>query len=78
MIMLGEDIPKQLKANGTLQCYPGMEESDDEDLDAMAESYDIQMGTQQNIYFYFLYKNKILILVEMKYIMYYGFCPIIF
>lgn len=44
MVMLGEDIPKQLKSNGTLQCYPGMEESDDEDLDALAESYDIQMG----------------------------------
>lgn len=44
MVMLGEDIPKQLKANGTLECYPGMEESDDEDIDAMAESYDIQMG----------------------------------
>ncbi|XP_011159983.2 target of rapamycin complex 2 subunit MAPKAP1 [Solenopsis invicta] len=43
MVILGEDIPKQLKKNGTLQCYPGMEESDDEDLDAMAESYDIQM-----------------------------------
>lgn len=44
MVMLGEDIPKQLKSNGTLQCYPGMEESDDEDLDALAESYDVQMG----------------------------------
>lgn len=44
MVMLGEDIPKQLKSNGTLQCYPGTEESDDEDLDALAESYDIQMG----------------------------------
>ncbi|KYN06699.1 PREDICTED: stress-activated map kinase-interacting protein 1 [Cyphomyrmex costatus] len=43
MVILGEDIPKQLKKNGTLQCYPGMEESDDEDLDVMAESYDIQM-----------------------------------
>ncbi|CAL7947967.1 unnamed protein product [Xylocopa violacea] len=43
MVMLGEDIPKQLKSNGTLQCYPGIEESDDEDLDALAESYDIQM-----------------------------------
>jgi len=50
MVILGEDIPKQLKKNGTLQCYPGMEESDDEDLDVMAESYDIQMGT----YFCFL------------------------
>lgn len=45
MVILGEDIPKQLKKNGTLQCYPGMEESDDEDLDVMGESYDIQMGT---------------------------------
>lgn len=44
MVMLGEDIPKQLKSNGMLQCYPGMEESDDEDLDALAESYDVQMG----------------------------------
>ncbi|KOC65973.1 Stress-activated map kinase-interacting protein 1 [Habropoda laboriosa] len=46
MVMLGEDIPKQLKSNGTLQCYPGMEESDDEDLDALAESYDIQMDIE--------------------------------
>lgn len=46
MVMLGEDIPKQMKENGMLQCYPGREESDDEDLDALAESYDIQMGMQ--------------------------------
>lgn len=44
VVMLGEDIPKQLKANGTLQCYPGMEDSDDEDLDALADSYDVQLG----------------------------------
>ncbi|XP_076232253.1 SAPK-interacting protein 1 [Calliopsis andreniformis] len=46
MVMLGEDIPKQLKSNGTLQCYPGMEDSDDEDLDALAESYDVQMDIE--------------------------------
>ncbi|XP_017880673.1 stress-activated map kinase-interacting protein 1 isoform X1 [Ceratina calcarata] len=46
MVMLVEDIPKQLKSNGTLQCYPGIEESDDEDLDALAESYDIQMDME--------------------------------
>lgn len=46
MVMLGEDIPKQLRSNGMLQCYPGMEESDDEDLDALAESYDIQMDME--------------------------------
>lgn len=54
IVMLGEDIPKQLKANGTLQCYPGMEDSDDEDLDAMAESYDVQMGTYISIFSYFI------------------------
>lgn len=43
MVMLGLDIPKHLKSNG-MKCYPGMDESDDEDLDAMSESYDIQMG----------------------------------
>lgn len=43
MVMVGEDIPKQIKAYS--ECYyPGDEESDDEDLDAMSESYDIQMG----------------------------------
>lgn len=42
--MVGEDIPKQLKSNGMLHCYPGMEESDDEDLDGLVESYDVQMG----------------------------------
>ncbi|CAG5095521.1 Similar to Sin1: Stress-activated map kinase-interacting protein 1 (Drosophila pseudoobscura pseudoobscura) [Cotesia congregata] len=41
-VMPREDIPKQLKANGA-QCYLGFEESDDEDLDALSESYDIQM-----------------------------------
>ena len=54
MVMLGEDIPKQLKSNGMLQCYPGMEESDDEDLDALAESYDIQMGKFKIILKFFL------------------------
>lgn len=54
MVMLGEDIPKQLKANGA-RCYPGMEDSDDEDLDAMSESYDIQMGMI----------NKILLFIEL-------------
>nr|XP_033326748.1 stress-activated map kinase-interacting protein 1 isoform X2 [Megalopta genalis] len=46
IVMVGEDIPKQLKSNGTLQCYPGMEESDDEDLDGLGESYDVQMDME--------------------------------
>lgn len=44
MVMLAEDIPKQLMSNGMLQSYPRTEESDDEGLDPLAESYDIQMG----------------------------------
>lgn len=44
MVMAGEDIPKILQSNGTLQCYPGMEESDEEDLDALSESYDISFS----------------------------------
>ncbi|KAK0180037.1 hypothetical protein PV327_005720 [Microctonus hyperodae] len=43
IVMSGEDIPKQLKANGA-RCYPRMEDSDDEDLDT--ESYDIQMNME--------------------------------
>ncbi|XP_031844317.1 SAPK-interacting protein 1 [Nomia melanderi] len=43
IVMVGEDIPKQLKSNGMLHCYPGMEDSDDEDLDGLVESYDVQM-----------------------------------
>lgn len=54
MVMAGEDIPKILHSNGTLQCYPGMEESDEEDLDALSESYDISFGTNLNkLSFYF-------------------------
>ncbi|XP_008547321.1 target of rapamycin complex 2 subunit MAPKAP1 [Microplitis demolitor] len=42
LVMLREDIPKQLKANGA-HCYLGLDESDDEDLGALSESYDIQI-----------------------------------
>ena len=45
LVMLGEDIPRQLKSNGA-KCYPGLDDSDDEDLDAMSESYDIQMDME--------------------------------
>lgn len=59
-VMPREDIPKQLKANGA-QCYLGFEESDDEDLDALTESYDIQMGDY--IYLFIYYKLLIIVLV---------------
>lgn len=71
MVMLGEDIPKQLKSNGMLQCYPGMEESDDEDLDALAESYDIQMGT-----FFFLKIKKYFFFMKNKNISFYYYIEI--
>ena len=44
MVLLGEDIPKQLKNRGVLQPYPETEDTDEEDLDNLAESYDIRMG----------------------------------
>ena len=44
MVMVGEDLPKTFKLNGTLQSYPCLEESDEEDLDALGESYDILFG----------------------------------
>lgn len=43
VVMLGDDIPKALKQNGSVHCYPGNDDNDDEDLN-MAESYEIQMG----------------------------------
>lgn len=42
--MARDDIAKDLQKNGTLHAYPGNEDSDEEDLDALTESYDIQMG----------------------------------
>jgi hypothetical protein len=44
MVMARDDIPKDLQNNGALYTYPGIEDSDEEDLDALADSYDIQMG----------------------------------
>ena len=44
MVLLGDDIPKLLKENGSLNCYPGNDDSEEEDLN-MAESYEIHMGT---------------------------------
>lgn len=41
--MIGEDIPKTLKSNKLMRSY-GDDDSDDEDIDAMAESFEIQMG----------------------------------
>lgn len=67
MIMLGEDIPKQLKTNGTLEAYPGHEESeDDEDIDAMAESYDIQMGKKSISYYSLLFSAFTIFITIIK------------
>lgn len=45
--MAKDDIPKDMQNNGTLQAYPGTEDSDEEDLDALSDSYDVQMGKSQ-------------------------------
>lgn len=53
MVMLGEDLPRQLHAkykednkneekNADYFCYPGFEESEDEEADILAQSYDLQ------------------------------------
>ena len=63
MVMVGEDIPEILKSNGTLNSYPGMEESDEEDLDAMAESYDISFGILNT----FIYKRLKIIFYFIKF-----------
>ena len=44
MVMVRDDMPKDLLNSGTVHAYPGTEDSDEEDLDALADSYDIQMG----------------------------------
>ncbi|XP_026466701.1 stress-activated map kinase-interacting protein 1 [Ctenocephalides felis] len=53
MVMLGEDFPRQLHSkykeelknpekNADYFCYPGFEESEDEEADILAQSYDLQ------------------------------------
>nr|CAD7411107.1 unnamed protein product [Timema poppensis] len=44
MVMLGDDIPRKLDPQSKFDCYPGVEESDEEDdeLDAIGHSFDIQ------------------------------------
>lgn len=49
MVMVRDDVPKDLLSSGVLNAYPGAEDSDEEDLDAMSESYDIQMGNNKVI-----------------------------
>lgn len=43
-VMVKDDILKDLQNSGGLSAYPGGEDSDEEDLDALGDSYDIQMG----------------------------------
>nr|CAD7587323.1 unnamed protein product [Timema genevievae] len=44
MVMLGEDIPRKLDPQSKFDCYPGIDESDEEDdeMDAIGHSFDIQ------------------------------------
>lgn len=42
--MVRDDIPKNLLNNGILSAYPNAEDSDDEDLDALGDSYDLNFG----------------------------------
>lgn len=44
--MVGEDIPRKLANVNKFDCYPGVDESDDEEdeTDVMGQSFDIQSG----------------------------------
>jgi hypothetical protein len=44
--MVGEDIPRKLSNVTKFDCYPGVDESDDEEdeMDVMGQSFDIQSG----------------------------------
>ncbi|XP_055380351.1 stress-activated map kinase-interacting protein 1 [Condylostylus longicornis] len=45
-VMTSDDLPKHFlskNSNNTCLCYPGLDQSDDEDLDAAAQSYEIHM-----------------------------------
>jgi hypothetical protein len=46
MVMVGEDIPRKLSNMTKFDCYPGVDESDDEEdeMDVMGQSFDIQSG----------------------------------
>lgn len=46
MVMIGEDIPRKLSNVTKFDCYPGVDESDDEDdeVDVMGQSFDIHSG----------------------------------
>jgi len=46
MVMIGEDIPRRLPNVTKFDCYPGVDESDDEDdeVDVMGQSFDIHSG----------------------------------
>jgi hypothetical protein len=46
MVMVGEDIPRRLSNVTKFDCYPGVDESDDEDddMDVLGQSFDIQSG----------------------------------
>ncbi|XP_058803465.1 target of rapamycin complex 2 subunit MAPKAP1 [Phymastichus coffea] len=45
-VMVRDDIPKHLLNSGVLSAYPNAEDSDDEDLDALGDSYDLNFDIE--------------------------------
>lgn len=45
MVMQGENLSKKLVSTTKFDCYPGEDDSDEDDMDAMGQSFDIQSGT---------------------------------
>ncbi|CAB0030174.1 unnamed protein product [Trichogramma brassicae] len=46
IVMAKDDIPRELYESGSVYVYPGAEDSDEEDLDALSDSYDILMDME--------------------------------
>ena len=61
LVMAKDDIPKELNERGVVCTYPGVDDSDEEDLDALSDSYDIQMGKLCSMHSIFLI-NKVFVL----------------
>lgn len=46
MVMQGENLSRKLVSSTKYDCYPGEDDSDEDDMDAMGQSFDIQSGSQ--------------------------------
>lgn len=50
--MQGENLSRKLVSSTKYDCYPGEDDSDEDDMDAMGQSFDIQSGIETDFRFY--------------------------